>query len=106
MERLEWKFKNNSEYYKVLYHDHGTIMVQNENTGTISFGPEDDFGSFYGFPVNNSCLTVKEAVARVKQLLKIDRRKEYSELQQFYLDTLGWNHITTEEAMLDILKKL
>ena len=106
MERKEWKYGKGSEWYTVLFHEHGTIMVQNENTGKISFGPEDDFGKFYGFSVNNSCLTLNQAIARMKRLLSIDKKKEYAELQKFYLDTLGWNHITVEEAMLDVLNSM
>ena len=106
MERIEWKFGKGSEWYAVLWHNHGQIMVQNENSGKISFGNEEDFGSFYGFPVNNSCLTIREAKERLETLLTISKKEEYAGTEAYYLKTLGWNHITTEESMLSVINSM
>lgn len=106
MERIEWKFGKGSEWYKVLYRKHGFIMVQSEGNELISFGQENDFGSFYGFPVNNSCLTIGEAKERIKRLLEINKKKEYAELEKLYLESFGWNHIIIDEDMLSAINSL
>lgn len=50
------------------------ILVRNMNTNKYSFGVESDFKSLYGFPVNQSCLTLDEAKQRLKSFIKIDKQ--------------------------------
>lgn len=83
MEKLRWYFKNGTCYedYSVLYRDNvegGYILVQNDDTGEISFGRSEDFGTLYGFPVSWSCLAKEEAVTVIMDLKKIDEKPEYS----------------------------
>ena len=47
------------EEYKTIYQDECFLLVQNLRTKTFSFGLIQDFGSLYGFPVNQSCLQKK-----------------------------------------------
>lgn len=74
MKIIRWYFKNNYEDYKVLYQDKTYILVQNINTKRYSFGINRDFGSFYGFPINQSCLSKNECKERLKQFIKIDKK--------------------------------
>lgn len=73
MELKRWYFKNNYEDYNVLFENETYILVQNINTGKYSFGISRDFGSFYGFPVNQSSLNRNECIERLKQFIKIDK---------------------------------
>ena len=73
MEKLRWHYKNGHfEEYSVLYKDDDYILVQNDETKSFSFGPRYNFGSLYGFPVNTSCLTAKEAITELREWIKID----------------------------------
>ena len=72
MKIKRWYFKNNYEDYKVLFENETYILVQNINTKKYSFGIARDFGSFYGFPVNQSCLNKNECIERLKQFIEID----------------------------------
>lgn len=80
MKQLKWYFKHGTTYetYSVLYEDEKFILVQNNNTKKYSFGMIDDFGSLYGFPVNQSCLTSEEAKDVLQDFIEIDKKyKEY-----------------------------
>lgn len=72
MKTKRWYFKNNYEDYNILHEDNSYILVQNINSGKYSFGIISDFGSFYGFPVDQSCLTKNECIERLKRFIKID----------------------------------
>ncbi len=78
METKRWYFKNNYEDYKVLYEDNVYILVQNLNSNKYSFGISKDFGSFYGFPVNQSCLNKADCIKILKEFIEID--KEYNNI--------------------------
>lgn len=69
-----WYFKNNYEDYKVFYQDEKYILVQNINTEKYSFGLGKDFGSFYGFPVNQSCLNKDECIKTLETFIQIDKK--------------------------------
>ena len=70
MKQLKWYFKHGtkSETYSVLYEDETFMLVQNENSGKLSFGTKDCFGTLYGFPVNWSCLAREAAVDSLNRL--------------------------------------
>ena len=68
-----WYFKNNYEDYRVLYQDENYILVQNINSKKYSFGLGRDFGSLYGFPVNQSCLNKDECIKILEKFIKIDK---------------------------------
>ena len=76
MEKLKWYFKHGTKYelYSVLYKDDKWILVQNDKTGKYSFGLERDFGTLFGFPVNQSCLTIDELKEILNDFIKIDTR--------------------------------
>lgn len=74
MKKRVWHFKNSQEVYTVLYEDDLFILVQNDRTKKYSFGGKDDFGSFLGFPVGQSCLTYEEAIKRLNAFIKIDKK--------------------------------
>lgn len=82
MEKLRWYFKNGTKFeeYSVLYSDDKFVLVQNDNTKKYSFGLMRDFGSFYGFPVNQACLQIDEAKEQLTAFIEIDKS---------YIDTLG-----------------
>lgn len=78
MEQRKWFFNHgvNFELFNVLFDRDGFLVVQNDETRAISFGTADCFGSLFGFPVNQSCLTKNEAVSVLRDWIKID--KDYS----------------------------
>lgn len=82
MEKLRWYFKNGTKFeeYSVLYSDDSFILVQNDNTKKYSYGLRREFGTLYGFPVNQSCLTTDEAKEMLSAFVNIDKS---------YLDSLG-----------------
>ena len=75
MEQRKWFFKNgaNFELFNVLFDSDGFLVVQNDKTRTISFGATSCFGSLYGFPANQSCLTKDEAISVLSEWAKIDK---------------------------------
>lgn len=76
MEKLRWYFKHGTRYetYSVLYKNDGWILVQNDNSCKYSFGLERDFGTLFGFPVNQSCLTFDEAKEILSDFINIDTK--------------------------------
>ncbi len=74
MKTKRWYFKKNYEDFYVLYEDECFILVQNINTKKYDFGCIQDFGSFYGFPVNQSCLTKNECIDKLKRFVEIDKK--------------------------------
>lgn len=73
-----WYFKKNYEDYEVLYEDEKYILVRNLNSKKYSFGLSKDFGSFYGFPVNQSCLNKDECIDILEKFIQID--KQYNDI--------------------------
>ena len=75
MEQRKWFFNGgaNFELFNVLFYRDGFLVVQNSKTRTISFGATSCFGSLYGFPANQSCLTKDEAVSVFREWAKIDK---------------------------------
>lgn len=76
MEKLKWYYKNGEvfEEYTILFEQGKYILVQNDCTKKYSFGLSRDFGSLYGFPVNQSCLTKKELKERLLAFIEIDKK--------------------------------
>lgn len=92
----KWYFGNNYEEYYVLYDDNHFILVQNINTKNYSFGHKGDFGSLYGFPVNQSCLSKNECIEMLKKFIEIDKR---------YIDyPLNKENIKVWKKMIEIIK--
>ena len=87
MRKLKWYYKNGEtfEVYSVLYDNGKYILVQNDNTKKYSFGLARDFGSLYGFPVNQSCLTKKEVKERLLAFIEIDKKyNNVNKTQEIY----------------------
>lgn len=82
MDKLRWYFKNGTRFeeYSKLYEDEKFILVLNDKTKKYSFGVKEDFGSLYGFPVNQSCLAEDE----VNSILHA-----FVDIENTYLDSLG-----------------
>ena len=74
MKTKKWYFKNGYEEYNVLYEDECFILVQNISTKKLSFGTVQDFGSFYGLPVNQSCLNKNECINKLNRFIEIDKK--------------------------------
>ena len=76
MKKLKWYSEDGTKYemYSVLYKNNEWILVQNDNTKKYSFGLVCDFGTFLGFPVNQSCLTIKELKEILNDFIKIDTK--------------------------------
>lgn len=74
MEKLRWYFKSGTKFeeYSVLYSDDKFILVQNDKTKKYSYGLRRDFGTLYGFPVNQSCLNMEEAKKMLNAFVEID----------------------------------
>ena len=94
MKKKKWYFKNGYEEYFILYEDECFILVQNVNTKKLSFGIVQDFGSFYGFPVNQSCLTEIECLKVLERFIEIDKK----------YDNRGT--LETWESMINVIKQL
>ena len=90
MKELKWYFKNGTKFetYTVLYEDETFILVQNNNTKKYSFGVIKDFGSLYGFSVNQSCLTVEEAKETLSKFIEID--KQYMDCPFANINIIRW----------------
>ena len=82
MKKLKWYFNHGAKYelFSVLYEDDKFILVQNDSTKVFDFGLKRDFGTLYGFPVNQSCLTLEELKKQLQNFIKIDKK---------YLSELG-----------------
>ena len=80
MEQRKWFFNHgaNFELFNVLFDRDGFLVVQNNETRAISFGTADCFGSLFGFPVNQSCLTKNEAISVLHSWIEIDKDYEFS----------------------------
>ena len=74
MNKKVWYFKNNSEVYSVLYEDKTYILVMDDESKLYSFGLKNDFGTLYGFPVNQSCLSKEETIDILKIFIEIDNK--------------------------------
>ena len=95
MKQIKWYFKNNYEIYNVLYEDDKYILVKNDSTKNYSFGLKRDFGTLFGFPINQSCLSKEECINRLNSFVEID--KKYNDV----------NHtIAIYENMLNALKEV
>lgn len=94
MKKRYWYYKNGKEEYNVLYESDRYILVQNAETKKFSFGVRSDFNSFYGFPVNQSCLLKDDCIEKLYRFIEIDTK--YADIN----DT-----IKTWQTMIDILKE-
>lgn len=74
MKKIYWQFKNSSEEYNLLYEEGNYILVQSEESKKYSFGFKDEFGSFWGFPVNQSCLSKNECIDILNRFIEIEKR--------------------------------
>ena len=74
MKKIKWYFKKNHQIYNILYEDDKYILIQNNRNKLYSFGLKKDFGSLYGFPVNQSCLNKDECISILKQFIEIDKK--------------------------------
>ena len=93
MEKRYWYYKNSKEEFNVLYECERYILVQNVESKKFSFGARDDFNSFYGFPVNQSCLTKEECIEMLYRFIEIGIKY-----------TNDYN-VNTWKKMIDILKE-
>lgn len=82
MKKLKWYYKHGTEFemFSVLYEDSAFMLVKNDDTKTYDYGVKEDFGTLYGFPVDQSCLTAPEAIDLLQRFIKIDTS---------YIDSLG-----------------
>lgn len=80
--KRRWYSENGTafEEFSVLYDDGNFTLVKSDLDGLYSFGLCRDFGSFLGFPVNQSCLAQDEAINRLDAFIGIDKK---------YLPALG-----------------
>ena len=106
MEQRKWYYKNGtaSETFSVLYSNGKFILVENDETKSISFGLERDFGSFLGFPVNWSCLTPEQAIDVLNGLIRIDSQPEYKEFRELEKSTIGKTQIDQWQEMIVAIK--
>lgn len=93
MKQLKWYFKHGTKFetYSVLYEDEAFMLVQNNNTKKYSFGVLNDFGSLYGFPVDQSCLTTEEAKDILHNFIKID--EQYADCPFSSTNINRWNNM-------------
>lgn len=76
------ELKKGNETFKILYENNDYLLVKSTKKdskfgyGPYSFGLKRDFYSFYWFPVNQSCLHKSEAIERLNNFIKIDKKYE------------------------------
>ena len=104
MER-KWYFKNGScfETYNILYDNGRFMLAENRKTKLVSFGPCDCFNSLFGFPVDWSCLTRKEAVDVLNRLILLDEK--YPEVREHEKAVFGYSQIEQWEKMIALLEE-
>ena len=102
MEQRKWYYKNGtaSEVFNVLYCNGKFILVENDETKTISFGLERDFNTLFGSPVDWSCLSPREAINILRGLIRIDSKQEYKELRDFGKNTTGKTQVDQWQEMI------
>lgn len=108
MRKLVWYFKNNSEVFSVLYEDDTYNLVMNDDTSTFSFGLKRDFGTLYGYPVDWSCLTAKEAIRVLNDLIKLSK-KHLAENKALGFDILvadNKHHIMRYQNMIKAIQTI
>lgn len=76
MEQRIWYFKHGTvkQPYDIIYDDGTHICVRSVNSGKYSYGMTHDFGTLYGFPVNQSCLTLSEIIERLQAQIDNSKR--------------------------------
>ena len=76
MKKLKWYYKHGTKYelFSVMYEDDSFLLVMNDDTKNYSFGLKRDFGTLYGFPVNQSCLTCEECKKQLNAFIKIGEK--------------------------------
>ena len=80
MKHLIWQFNNSQSEYVELEQYHGLHVVKLISRepllgyGKYSIGQIGDFGSFYGYPVSQSCLKKKEAIDLLKRFIELDKK--------------------------------
>lgn len=101
IKQRKWYFKHGTcyELFNVLYDNGKFMLVQNVATKDYSFGPCADFGTLYGFSVNNSCLTSQELIERLDQYIAIDSKPEYARVNKAYKEKYGYTPVEQWEAM-------
>ena len=62
------------ESFYVLYDDEKYCVVKNCETKNYSFGLWQDFYDTYYFPVNQSCLTLKQIRQRLEAFTEINKK--------------------------------
>lgn len=101
MKTIKRFYKNNtaSENFEILFDDGKYCIVKNCKEKDYSFGLWRDFYDLYFFPMNQSCLTLKEIKERLHQFIGIDKKywKTKEEQDRF-------SKINLYNAMLDALK--
>lgn len=77
MEQRAWYFQKGQqrEIYNVLFNDNNIILVQNDRTKSFSFGAERDFGTLFGFGVNESCLNFEQCKKRLLDFANIAKKR-------------------------------
>lgn len=82
MEQLRWYFNHGKNYetFTVLYKKDDWMLVKSNDTKLYSFGLCNDFGTLFGFPVDQSCLSLEKLKEILGNFLRIDKE---------YIDTLG-----------------
>ena len=98
MKELKWYFKHGTKFevYSVLYEDDTFMLVQNNNTKKYSFGVVGDFGTLYGFPVDQSCLTTDEAIEILNDFIEIE--KQYLEYSFAEINIKRWENMLLKIA--------
>ena len=99
MKKLRWYFKNGTKFeeYSILFDDGDFTLVQNDNTKKYSYGLKRDFGTLYGFPVNQSCLTKEETINMLNSFINIDK---------LYIDSLGEIAENNVKRWINMLEKI
>ena len=106
METRIWNHNNGRAYeeFDVLYDNGRYLVIRNRETGLISFGGADCFNSFYGFPVNQSCLATDEALKELDRWIEIDKSPEFQKYHDLCKKAYGITPIDQWNQMKSAIK--
>lgn len=101
MEQRKWYYNNHKSYevFNVLSENVRFMLVQNDETKLYSFGDRRDFDTVFGFPVNDSCLTLQELMNRLDDMIAIDSDPKNAIYNQIQKQAIGCTNVEMWEAM-------
>lgn len=87
------------EVFNVLYENPVFMLIQSTETKLYYFGLRSDFNSIWGFPVNDSALSLNELIERLDELIELDGDPKNAVYEQVQKQNIGCTNVDMWEAM-------